>query len=146
MKSFHFPLQKALDLRTKQLEMEELRYKQRISELAELDRKRGEVEAATARAEAQVREWSTVASSDLMALGNFRLRAKKLEEQIRVRRVELVKEVEAQQQVMLAARRRCRLLEKLKERRMTEWTAERDHELEEIAAESYLARWSREAG
>jgi hypothetical protein len=44
---------------------------------------------------------------------------------------------------MLEARRRCRLLERLKERRLTEWTAGRDHELEEIAAESYLARWSR---
>ncbi len=31
---------------------------------------------------------------------------------------------------MLEARRRCRLLERLKERRLAEWTAERDHELE----------------
>jgi hypothetical protein len=44
---------------------------------------------------------------------------------------------------MLEARRRCRLLERLKEHRLTEWTAERDREVEEIAAESYLARWSR---
>ena len=43
---------------------------------------------------------------------------------------------------MLEARRRCRLLERLKERRLAEWTTARDHEVEEIAAESYLARWS----
>jgi hypothetical protein len=53
--------------------------------------------------------------------------------------------VETQQQTMLEARRRCRLLERLKERRMAEWTVARDHELDDIAAESYLARWSREA-
>jgi hypothetical protein len=34
-------------------------------------------------------------------------------------------------------------LERLKERRLAEWTAERDHELDEIAAESYLGRCSR---
>ena len=44
---------------------------------------------------------------------------------------------------MLEARRRCSLLERLKERRLAEWTHERDRELDEIAAESYLARWSR---
>ena len=47
---------------------------------------------------------------------------------------------------MLEARRRCRLLERLKERRLAEWTAERDQELEEMAAETYLARWSRGRG
>jgi hypothetical protein len=145
MKSFHFPLQKALDLRSKQLELEEVRYKQRLFDLAELDRKRMEVGASSMRAEVQVREWGTVASCDLMALGNFRVRARKLEAQILVRRVEAAAQVETQQQTMLEARRRCRLLERLKERRMAEWTVARDHELDEIAAESYLARWSREA-
>ena len=53
------------------------------------------------------------------------------------------KKLGEQQKVMLEARRRCRLLERLKERRLAEWTAERDRELDEIAAESYLARWSR---
>jgi hypothetical protein len=42
---------------------------------------------------------------------------------------------------MLEARRRCRLLERLRERRWDEWKAAADRELEETAAESYLARW-----
>ena len=144
MKSFLFPLQKALDLRTRQLELEEVCYKKHLAEVAELDRKRAEVEASGMRAEVQVRSWSPVGAGDLTALGNFRLRARKLEEQIRLRKVEAVKQMEEQFQVMLEARRRCRLLEKLKGRRLEEWTAARDHELEEIAAESYLSRWSRE--
>jgi hypothetical protein len=144
MKSFHFPLQKALDWRSTQLGLEEVRYKQRVFDLAELDRTRAEVEASGMRAEVQVREWGTVASCDLMALGNFRLRARKLEAQIRIRRIDASNQLAAQQQKMLEARRRCRLLERLKERRLAEWTLERDHEVEEIAAESYLARWNRE--
>ena len=143
MKSFHFPLQNALALRSKQLELEEVRYKRQLAEVAELDRKRAEVEASSLRAEVQVREWRTVASSDLMALGHFRLRARRLEEQIRIRRVEAATQLEAQYKTMLEARRRCRLLERLKERRLAEWTAARDHEVEEIAAESYMARWNR---
>jgi hypothetical protein len=50
----------------------------------------------------------------------------------------------AQQKQMLEARRRCRLLERLKDRRLTEWKAAEAHELEEVAAESYLARWKKE--
>src|ERR1035441_4817646 len=132
MKSFVFPLQKVLDLRGRQLEMEEVRYKQFLFEVAELDRQRAEVEASGMRAEVQVREWGTVASCDLMALANFRLRARKLEAQIRSRRVEAAERLEAQEKKMLAARRRCRLMERLKERRMAEWTKERDREVEEI--------------
>ena len=45
---------------------------------------------------------------------------------------------------MLEARRRCRLLERLKERRLADWTAERNRQLEEVASESFLARWRRD--
>ena len=45
---------------------------------------------------------------------------------------------------MLEARRRCRLLERLKERRLAEWTTARDRELDELASESYLAKWNRQ--
>jgi hypothetical protein len=44
---------------------------------------------------------------------------------------------------MHEARRRCRLLERLRERRRAEWKTENDRELEQVAAESYLARWGR---
>jgi hypothetical protein len=44
---------------------------------------------------------------------------------------------------MLEARRCCRLLERLKERRRAEWQAATDREMEELAAESFLAGWSR---
>jgi hypothetical protein len=143
MKTFHFPLEKALDWRRTQLELEESRYKQQGAAVAELDRRRAEIEASGTGAEIQVRQWRPIAAGDLTALGNFRLRVKAQESEIEHQRVEAAQKVAEQQKVMLDARRRCRLLERLKERRLAEWTAERDHELEEIAAESYLARWSR---
>jgi hypothetical protein len=143
VKSFHFPLEKALDWRRVQLQMEEARYKQQVASVAGLDRQRAETEASGIRAEIQVRDWRPVTAGDLTALGNFRLYVKSRESEIARLRFEAAHKLAEQQKVMLEARRRCRLLERLKERRLTEWTAERDREVDEIAAESYLARWSR---
>src|SRR6516164_2987787 len=117
MKTFHFPLEKALEWRRIELELEEARYKQQSAELASLDRRRAEIEASGIRAETQVREWTPVSAGDLAALGNFRLRVKSDEAELACRRAECARKLADQQQQMLEARRRCRLLERLKERR-----------------------------
>jgi len=44
---------------------------------------------------------------------------------------------------VLRARRDVRVIEKLRERRLAEWQAEADRELEGLAAEVFLARWGR---
>ena len=62
MKTFRFPLEKALDWRRIQLELEEVRYKQQVAQIAGLDRQRAELEASGIRAEIQVREWSPIAA------------------------------------------------------------------------------------
>jgi hypothetical protein len=144
MTTFRFPLQRVLDWRRTQLELEEARYKQQAAELAALDRSRAEVEAAGIRAEIQVREWNPVAGHDLGALGSFRLRVKAREAEIAVQRMGCARKLDERQKIMLEARRRCRLLERLKERRAAEWREACAHELEELAGESYLAKWSRE--
>jgi flagellar FliJ protein len=142
MKSFRFPLEKALQWRRLELELEEVRFKKQSAELAALDRRRAEVEADGIRAEIQVREWNPLAAGDLAALGSFRLRVKSEEAELDRRRVDCARKVAEQQGQMLEARRRSRLLEKLKERRIAEWKTACDREIEEIAAESYIARYS----
>lgn len=141
MTSFRFPLKRVLDWRNTQLELEEAKYKQQAASLAELDRTRAEIEAEGIRAEIQVREWSPVTSGDLSALATFRVRVKSREAQIAAKRVECAHKLAEQQKVMLEARRRCKLLERLEERRLAEWRAARDKELDELAAESFLAKW-----
>ncbi|MBS1858436.1 MAG: hypothetical protein JST11_23905 [Acidobacteria bacterium] len=143
MKSFRFPLEKALEWRRKQLELEEARFRRQAAAVAALDRERAETEAAGIRAEIQVRQWGSVAGSDLAALDHFRLRVKNDEARIARDRAAAAAELAVRQESMLEARRRATLLERLRERRYKEWEAERDRELDEIAAESYLARWSR---
>ena len=143
MKSFLFPLEKALELRRRQLELEEAKHKRQAAAVAAIDRRRAEVEASGAGAEMEVRRWRPIESGDLMALGNFRLKVKAEESALARHRLDAAQKLAEQHREMLEARRRHRLLERLKERRLEEWTKERDRELDEIAAESYLARWSR---
>jgi len=143
MNTFQFPLQKVLDWRRAQLELEEARFQQQMAALASIERAYAEMEASGIRAEMQVRRWDPLAGRDLAALGSFRLLVRARERDIALQRVACQKELESRKAVMLEARRRCRLLEKLKERRLAEWSVARDRELEQVASESFLARWAR---
>jgi hypothetical protein len=143
MNAFRFPLQKALDWRRTQLEIEEVRYKQQSAELAALDRQQAETEASGIRVETEVRAWPSIAGSDLAALDRFRLRIKKEEARIADQRLAAARKATEQQEKMLEARRRARLLERLREKRLTEWQSAQAKELDALAGESYLAQWNR---
>ena len=143
MKSFEFQLQKALEWRQAQLELEEVKFKQHLAEVASLDSARAALRAAGSHAEVQVRGWQPVAGRDVTALGGYRLRVQEQEQEIAGRRAQRQTALEKQQAAMLEARRRCRLLERLKERRQNEWQKAGNRELEELAAESFLAAWVR---
>lgn len=145
MKRFIFPLQRVLDLRQTQLAMEESRVKQQAAALAELDRQQAAAKTAVISAETEVRETPALAGSDLAALGEFRLSMQLQQKQIARRQQECGQKLAALRTVMMEARRRCLLLERLKEKRLAEWKAACNKELEELAAESYLAGWSRDS-
>jgi hypothetical protein len=145
MTAFRFPLEKVLEWRRTQLELEEIQYRRQIAALAELDRQRAEIDEAGKTAERQVREWNPLAGGELEALGAFRLHVKRKEQEMVAPRNECRKQLERQHALMLDARRRLRLLERLKERRLAEWRYARDKELEELASESYLAMWHHRA-
>lgn len=143
MTQFRFRLQKALDWRHAQLELEEARFKQQTAALDALDRRQAEWKAAGAGAEAQVRGWRPLAGGDLNALAHFRDHVRTRQVAIARQRHEAQKKLEERHRAMLKARQRYRLLERLKERRLVEWEAARDKELEEMAADSYLAGLAR---
>jgi hypothetical protein len=143
MNSFRFPLQKALEWRQTQLELAEAYYREQLAALARIDRERAEMEAAGIRAEVEVRDWSPVAGSDLAALGTFRLLVRRREREIDAQRLASRQELGAREAAMLEARRRCRLLERLKERRVAEWQAANNREIEALAAEAFLAKWKK---
>ena len=146
MTPFRFPLEKVLEWRRTQLDLAEAQFRRQAAALAELDRAYAEAEATGNQAELQVRGWNPLAGRDLAALGIFRLYMKKREGEIDLSREDCRKELAARRAAMLEARRRLRLLERLRERRYEEWRLANERELESLASESYLARWSRQAG
>lgn len=143
MAPFKFRLERVLEWRRTQLQLEEDNFRKQHAILAGLDRQYAELEAAGTQAEQVVRAWNPVAAGDLEALGSFRLHIKAREMETAVPRNEARRRLAAQHAVMLEARRRVRLLEKLKERSLAQWRAARDKELEDMASESYLAGWAR---
>jgi hypothetical protein len=142
---FHFPLQTVLEWRQTQLDVEEARLRQRLAALAAVDREQSELASFASRTESDVRSWNPVAGSDLSALAGYREHVRAEALRLAGRRAARVREVASQQSAVMEARRRCRLLERLKDRRMAEWKAACDREMDEIAAESYLAQWGNSA-
>jgi flagellar export protein FliJ len=146
MKSFRFPLEKALSWRRTQLEVEQTEFRKRSAAVAAIDQERSEMKAAGVAAEVQVRESRTIEGRDLEALARFRDWIRQREKQLIEAKVVRERALGEQRTVMLEARRRTKLLERLKERRLAEWNEASTRELESFAADAFLAKWpSRQA-
>ena len=143
MTTFQFPLQKALDWRRTQLTLAEARVQQQLAALAAIDRARAELDAMGQRTEVEVRQFAPLEGGHLGALGTFRLAIRARRRDLAGKRAECQKELAVRQSGVVEARRRCRLLERLKERRWAEWHKAAERELDELAADSYLAQWAR---
>ena len=128
MKAFHFRLDRVLDWRRTELDLEESRLKQLHAAIALLDRERAALEAARDAAVRAVVSQDAVDGAELQALSSYRaavrLQSARLVQKRREREAELVR----QQQKLLEARRRMRLLENLKDRRRVEWNYEMERQ------------------
>ena len=144
MKRFEFRLARVRDFRRRQLDIEE-------AKLDVLRAERHQIEAESLRLENEVAgtrnslmvtgsvEAQELVAADLylrcLAIEGKRQTAKLADWQQRTAK---------QQQAMVEARRRVRLLEKLEEKQLRLWKAEVDREQENLSAELYLARWGRQ--
>ena len=143
MKRFEFRLARVRDFRRRQLDIEE-------AKLDVLRAERHQIEAESLRLENEVAgtrnslmvtgsvEAQELVAADLylrcLAIEGKRQTAKLADWQQRTAK---------QQQAMVEARRRMRLLEKLEEKQLRLWKEEADREQENLSAELYLARWKR---
>jgi len=146
MQGFRFNLERVLQLRKTQLEVEEVRFKQQVAAVASLERTLLDLDAAVAGAEIEVRRTNGMQGRDLAALAGYRSGMQKRKQEVSARLVQSRTALGRQQAIMLESRRRCRLLERLRDRRHAEWQAACDRELEEGAQESFLAGWARGQG
>jgi flagellar export protein FliJ len=141
MRAFQFPLRKALDWRRTQRDVEEGKLRQLVAELREMEVTMAGLGLVRSRAEQAVCEAAAVEASDLWALAAYRARLLAELQALARRKREREQQIAAQRELVRQAQRQCRLLEKLEERRFAEWRRAADRETENLASESFLARW-----
>lgn len=141
MKKFVFALERVSEWRQLQIAMESAKLEKLTAAL------RAVVQRAEALEREQDRNESAVIRADwtdaqaLGALHEFRKYTRVQQELLRQQRADGERQVLAQRESLLEARRNARLLDQLKQRRQRVWQTGFDKELEEQAAEAYLARW-----
>src|ERR1041384_4408397 len=101
MNAFRFPLDKVLEWRRTQLELEEMQYRRQLAMLAEMDRQSAELDKASQATERGVREWNPLFAGELEALGGFRLHVQRKQSEMLVSRAEFRKQIDRQQALML---------------------------------------------
>lgn len=140
MKRFEFRLERVMEWRRTRLEIEITELGRLTGEAQAIDRRRQQVEAEREAAERSLVGSASVEAQQLAALDSFRTWAHHERDRLLRLRAECEERIAAQRQKVLEARRDCRLLERLREKRLSEWEAEFSRELENLAGELYLAR------
>jgi flagellar biosynthesis chaperone FliJ len=144
MSTFRFRLDRVLQWYREQCQIEEARLANCITALSTVMASIAELEAEREAINQDLIQRSSITSRELVAWGLYRLRAIQVAAQLEVDRGQRQSAVEHQRGKVQAARRRLRLLEKLRERRLTEHVQAEDRELENLAAEAFLAKWAAE--
>lgn len=144
MKRFVFRLESVLRWRRSQFELEQNRLRELAAERDRIRLRLRELDEHRRRQESELLVAGTLSGADLSALEAWRLRQRAEREGCERALAEAERRIGEQRERVLEARRRLRLLEKLRERRYAEWRADADREIEAMAAECYLTRWGRD--
>lgn len=142
MQTFRFRLEKVLEWYTRQYEAEERRLTVCLAALAEAKMAIAALLAERQTIERDMLALALIPASDLAALSLYRLGAKQRELDLNVTRDRCEAEADAQRVRLRAVERKLRMLEKLRQRRVTEYTYAETRELEELASDAYFSKWA----
>jgi hypothetical protein len=143
MKSFSFRLDRVMRLRETSLRAEEEKLEQLRRGADRIERDRDAAEQAFERSRDSVQSDSSLRGSHLRALDFYRERAARERVAFARQMAVLAGETERQNKAVVEARRALRLLERLRERRLAEWRAASDYELEALSADFSTSQWLR---
>jgi len=143
MAPFRFRLNAILEWYRKQYQLEQGRLgtcaERAVQAETELERHRKDVLAL----QLELIQAPAVQALELVALGSFRHRAKQREVLLRQNWLKSRQAFDHQRTVVQAAQRRLRLIERLRDKRLSEYDYELSRELEALASESHLAAFAR---
>jgi flagellar export protein FliJ len=144
MARFQFSLEKVLRWRAVELSGEEAKLKALVQEQLHLQTLLAEVSAERSKLISSLGSMPDLRGNDLRTLTACGLRLRRNAETLAQRLLQCGRELAKQRKKYSEAKRRVRLLEELKDRRLQEWKYEEAALLEELASESFLANWNRE--
>ncbi|HEX5227930.1 MAG TPA: hypothetical protein VFW44_09480 [Bryobacteraceae bacterium] len=144
MAKFQFSLEKVLRWRSVELSTEEAKLKALVQEQLHLQTQLAEVSAERSKLISSLGTMPDLRGDDLRTLTACGLRMRRTAENLAQELLRCGRELARQRRTYSLAKRRVRLLEELKNRRMQEWKYEEAAALETLASESFLANWNRE--
>jgi len=144
VKRFEFPLARVRDFRKQQLESEEVKLQTLLAERKELNSESERLLNEAAETRLSLMVIGSAESQDLAAMDAYLRHLGNVKKRHALKLVEWQGRAEKQEQAVVEARRRLRLMEKLEERRYNEWKHALDREQESLSSELYLARWKRD--
>lgn len=141
MRRFHFRLQTALDWRKARLDVEESKLQRLNGGLCRIEQAAAALFEERDATDRGVLAAASTTAEDLQALSQYHRWVARQEQRLSAERREAGRQAAAQRAAVLEAERNVRLIERLKERRLGEWTAEANREQEAAASDAFLARW-----
>jgi flagellar export protein FliJ len=144
MARFEFSLERVLRWRSVELAAEEAKLKQLVQEQLHLQSVLAQVSAERSKLISSLGSIPNLSGDDLRTLTACGLRLRRNAESLAQQLLRCGRDLGLQRKKYSEAKRRVRLLELLKDRRMQEWKYQEAARLEELASESFLAKWNRD--
>jgi flagellar export protein FliJ len=141
---FQFSLEKVLRWRSVELTTEEAKLKALLQEQLHFQSQLAAVSAERSKLISSLGVMPDLRGDDLRTLTACGLRLRRTAENLAQQLLRCGRELARQRKSYSEAKRRVRLLEELRDRRLREWKYQQAAELEELASESFLANWNRE--
>ena len=141
MKQFHFSLEKALAWRRMQARMERARWEQIRAEIVGIETARQRLREEKQESAENLLSQKSATGEELAALEMFGHYVVSQQARLEIKRGECEKRLAEQGKLAMAREREVKVLEHLRARRLETWTKDLGKEIEQQAAEAFLARW-----
>lgn len=145
MQRFNFRLERVLGWKQTVQRLEELKLEQLYADARRIEAARESAAAERAGAAREVATWTGISGTELLALDAWGARLNAEFAKLTRAAAEARVRIEAQRAAVTTARRAVRLLETLRDRRLGEWTAAFNREIDAMAAEYALIRHARDS-
>jgi flagellar export protein FliJ len=141
MQRFRFRLDRVLEWRRKKYRLEETRLAECVALVRAAERRIEQLRDERASIERELLQRLAIPAADFLNLGRYRLRVDKEKIDLTEERRRRLQAAAEQRARVQQAQQRVKLLEKMRERRLEEYIAADNRELEALAAEAFLSRW-----